>query len=491
MQDNINNRIENGSGKGSEKSPENNTVSIRKKHMHRINSIHFVGIGGSGMNGIAEVMLNMGYEISGSDINETPITKRLESLGAKIYKGHFAENIKNTDVVVCSTAIKNDNPEVEYAHQKLIPIVGRAQMLAEIMRYRFGIAVSGTHGKTTITSILASLLADSGLDPTFVIGGILNSAGTSAKLGESEYLIAEADESDASFLHLSPMMTVVSNIDADHLETYGGDFKKLKETFIQFLQKMPFYGLAIVCIDDKEVENLLEEVGRPILSYGTTDKADVYAKNIQANGLEMNFDVVIKKTNKQFNVTLNMPGKHNVLNSLACICVALELGVSFEQIQKGISNFTGVARRFTPKGFVNLESSIKVPVFEDYGHHPKEITAVLSAAKSAFPDKKIVGVFQPHRFSRTRDLFDDFAYILSQFDKLVLTRVYAAGEEHIGDADGKSLARAIRARGMVEPIFVKDLSEITNQVKVILKGDEVVLVMGAGNIGSIASELVE
>ncbi len=465
-----------------------NSLSVQMKHMRQIEHIHFIGIGGSGMNGIAEVMINLGYQVSGSDMSESPNTQRLQSLGATIFIGQNAENVRDADVVVRSTAITDENPEIVEAHALRKPVVSRAEMLAEIMRYRFGIAVSGTHGKTTTTSILASLLGDAGLDPTFVIGGILNRAGTSASLGQSEYLIAEADESDASFLHLTPMMTIVSNIDADHLETYGGDFGVYRKTFVEFLQRMPFYGLAVVCLDDPQIRKILDDIGRPVLTYGTTADCDIYADNIRAEGLATHFEVVLSDGGR-YTFTLHMPGKHNVLNALSCIAVALELDVPMEKIQQGIKNFTGVGRRFTAKGDL-IKSAQKVSVFEDYGHHPRELAAVLEAAKSAFPDKNIVGVFQPHRFSRTRDLFDDFANILAQFDKLILTRVFAAGENHIPDADGKALARAIRARGQVEPIFVKDLEKVTEQVVSVVTGEDVILVMGAGSIGQIASELV-
>ncbi|MGY0399773.1 MAG: UDP-N-acetylmuramate--L-alanine ligase [Ostreibacterium sp.] len=458
------------------------------KHMRSINRIHFVGIGGSGMNGIAEVMINLGYFVSGSDMTSSVNTERLIAQGAEIYIGHDAIHITAVDVVVKSTAIAEDNPEIIAAHAVRIPVVSRAEMLAEIMRYRFGIAVSGTHGKTTITSILASVLGDAGLDPTFVIGGILNRAGASACLGQGDYLIAEADESDASFLHLTPMITIVSNIDADHLETYGGDFKIYRKTFVEFLQRMPFYGLAVVCLDDPEVQKILEDIGRPLLTYGTSESCDAYATNIRADGLAMHFDVEVAEEVYPF--VLNMPGKHNVLNAVSCIAVALEIGINIEKIQQGIANFSGVARRFTKRGYLQ-KAGATIPVFEDYGHHPRELEAVLSAAQLAFPDKVILGVFQPHRFSRTRDLFDDFAEVLAKFDKLVLTRVFAAGEAHIPDADGKALARAIRARGKVEPIFIKALEEVAEQVKSIVTGEEVILVMGAGSIGRIASELTE
>lgn len=461
----------------------------QQKHMRRIERIHFVGIGGSGMNGIAEVMINLGYAVSGSDMAESVNTKRLQTLGAEISIGHDKDNVVSADVVVKSTAITDDNPEIAAAHALRKPVVSRAEMLAEIMRYRFGVAVSGTHGKTTTTSILASVLADAGLDPTFVIGGILNRAGTSAKLGQGEYLIAEADESDASFLHLTPMMTIVSNIDADHLETYGGDFRVYRKTFIKFLQRMPFYGLAVVCLDDPQVKKILDDISRPVLTYGTTSDCDIYADNIRADGLAMHFDVVLADESRHA-FTLNMPGRHNVLNAVSCIAVALEIGVDMAQIQRGVANFSGVGRRFTAKGHL-LKDGGEIPVFEDYGHHPRELDAVLSAAKSAFPDKNIVGVFQPHRFSRTRDLFDDFANVLADFDKLILTRVYAAGEAHIPDADGKALARAIRARGKVEPIFVKDLEDVTEQVKTVVTDEDVILVMGAGTVGRIAGELTE
>lgn len=463
--------------------------NILSKHMRRIECIHFIGIGGSGMNGIAEVMINLGYQVSGSDQSDSANTQRLSALGANIHIGQCEANIVGADVIVRSTAIRDDNAEIVAAHKRRIPVVSRAEMLAEIMRYRFGIAVSGTHGKTTTTSILSSLLGDAGLDPTFVIGGILNRAGTGAKLGQGEYLIAEADESDASFLHLTPMITVVSNIDADHLESYDGDFRLYRKTFVEFLHRMPFYGLAVVCLDDPGVNKIIADVGRQLLTYGTTDDCDIYADNIRAEGLAMHFDAVLQDGSRHA-FTLNMPGRHNVLNALSCIAVALEIGVPVATIQQGIANFTGVGRRFTAKGHLSKAGG-GIPVFEDYGHHPRELAAVLAAARAAFPGKNIVGVFQPHRFSRTRDLFDDFAEVLANFDKLILTRVFAAGEAHIPDADGKALARAIRARGRVEPIFVKNLADIAEQVKTVVMADDVILVMGAGSIGSIAGELVK
>ncbi|PID62190.1 MAG: UDP-N-acetylmuramate--L-alanine ligase [Gammaproteobacteria bacterium] len=469
-----------------------NTHTLRK-HMRRIDRLHFVGIGGSGMNGIAEVMINLGYTVTGSDMKVSANTQRLIDLGAEVFIGHSSDNVKAADVVVRSTAIADDNPEIIAAHANHTPIVSRAEMLAEIMRYRFGIAVSGTHGKTTTTSILSSLLGDAGLDPTFVIGGILNRAGTSASLGQSEYLIAEADESDASFLHLTPMITIVSNIDADHLETYGGDFKVYRKTFIEFLQRMPFYGLAVVCLDDPEVKKILSDIGRPVLTYGSTPDCDIYAENIRAEGLCMHFDAVIKDkagNSERYPFTLNMPGRHNVLNALSCIAVAHEIGVEMADIQRGISNFSGVGRRFTAKGHLHKDGT-DIPVFEDYGHHPRELAAVLDAAKAAFPDKDIMGVFQPHRFSRTRDLFDDFAEVLAKFDKLVLTRVFAAGEDHIPDADGRALSRAIRARGQAEPVFVKALADVGPQVRAIACENDVILVMGAGSIGQVAGELTQ
>ncbi|MPV86274.1 UDP-N-acetylmuramate--L-alanine ligase [Ostreibacterium oceani] len=462
-----------------------------RKHMRRVNHIHFVGIGGAGMNGIAEVMVNLGYAVSGSDIQSSSATQRLQSLGVDVTVGHQAEQVNKADVVVKSTAIQSDNPEIIAAHAARIPVVSRAEMLAEIMRYRFGIAVSGTHGKTTTTSILASLLGDAGLDPTFVIGGVLNRAGTSAKLGQSDYLIAEADESDASFLHLTPMLTVVTNIDADHLETYGGDFSVYRQTFVDFLQRMPFYGLAVVCYDDVNIQKILPDIGRPVVTYGSAADCDIYVKDIRTTGLMTSFDVVFSRDNPSACVTfdLQMPGKHNVLNALAAIAVAHELDVPMQQIQQGVANFNGVGRRFTLRGYLS-KAQAQIPVFEDYGHHPRELSAVLSAAKAAFPDKRIFAVFQPHRFSRTRDLFDDFANVLAQFDKLILTRVYAAGEAHIPDADGRALARAIRARGGVEPIFVPEFDKISEQTIHVANADDVILVLGAGSIGQIATQVV-
>jgi len=458
------------------------------KHMRRIQRIHFIGIGGSGMNGIAEVMINLGYAVSGSDIAPNVHTERLGALGATLFIGHDADHIDDVDVVVKSSAIADDNTEIVAAHQQRKPVVSRAEMLAEIMRYRFGIAVAGTHGKTTITSILASLMTDAGLDPTFVIGGILNRAKTSANLGQGDYLVAEADESDASFLHLSPMISIVSNIDADHLETYDGKFSVYRDTFVQFLQRLPFYGLAIVCADDPQIRHILGDIGRPTITYGSTEDCDIYFKNIRADGLSTHFDTIIDGKNYPF--SLNMPGRHNVLNALACIAVAFELQIDIAAIQQGIANFTGVQRRFTERGQLAKDTA-KVPVFEDYAHHPKEIDSVITAARSAFPNKKIFAVFQPHRFSRTRDFFDDFAEVLSKVDKLVLTRVFAAGEPYIADADGRSLTRAIRTRGFIEPIFIKHLKDISAQVRIIADANDVIIVMGAGSIGQIAKELVD
>lgn len=457
------------------------------KHMHRIHRLHFIGIGGSGMNGIAEVMHNLGYAVSGSDMNESATTARLRGEGMTVHIGHDAGNISGADVVVKSTAIKDDNAEIVAARDARIPVISRAEMLAEIMRFRFGIAVSGTHGKTTTTSMLASVLGDAGFDPTYVIGGILNRAGNAAQLGKGQYLIAEADESDASFLHLTPVMSIVSNIEADHMETYDGDFNKLRQTFIDFLHRMPFYGQAVICLDDPVIAEMRDEIGRPITTYGMHEDADFRAENIAPVGLTMAFDAVFPSGERE-RMTVNMPGEHNVLNALSVIAVATSLEVPIDDIKRGLANFAGVGRRFQKRGelAVNAQS---VPVYEDYGHHPTELRVVLEAARGAFPDKQIVAVFQPHRYSRTKDLFEDFSQVLSQYDKVVLTEVFAAGETPITGADGRALAASVRARGAAEPVFVPELTDIAEQVKRMLTGDEVVIVLGAGSIGKIAHEL--
>jgi len=456
--------------------------------MGRIRCIHFVGIGGVGMGGIAEVLLNLGYDICGSDINENAVTQRLQSLGATISFGHAAENVRNCDVVVVSTAVKADNPEVVAAHEQRIPVVPRAEMLAELMRFRYGIAVAGTHGKTTTTSLVASVLAEGEFDPTFVIGGRLNSAGTNARLGESHYLVAEADESDASFMHLQPMMAIVTNIDADHMETYGGDFENLRQTFIEFLHHLPFYGLAILCIDDEEIKNVIPRINRPIVTYGFSEDADIRATGLKQEGNKTYFSVSRKGEENWLEITLNMPGQHNVLNALAAIAVANELGVDAQAIQKALLEFEGIGRRFQINGEYQVGDA-KVLHVDDYGHHPREVDATIQAIKKGWPDNRLVVAFQPHRYTRTRDLFEDFTAVLSNVDALVLLEVYAAGETAIAGADGRSLARAIRARGQVEPVFVENIEDLSPTLKGVLKDGDILLTLGAGSVGVAASKL--
>ena len=456
--------------------------------MGRIRCIHFVGIGGVGMGGIAEVMLNLGYDISGSDLNENAVTQRLTKLGAKIYSSHSTENVMHCDVVVVSTAVKEDNPEVVAAHEKRIPVVPRAEMLAELMRFRYGIAVAGTHGKTTTTSLIASVLAEGDFDPTFVIGGRLNSAGTNARLGESHYLVAEADESDASFMHLQPMMAVVTNIDADHMETYGGDFENLRQTFIEFLHHLPFYGLAVLCIDDDEVRNVIPQINRPMITYGFSDDADIHATNLRQEGNKTFFSVAKKDNKKWLEITLNMPGEHNVLNALAAIAVANEIGVDADSIQQALLKFEGIGRRFQINGDYQLADASVMHV-DDYGHHPREVEATILAIRKGWPDKRLVVAFQPHRYTRTRDLFEDFTAVLTTVDALVLLEVFSAGETVIAGADGRSLARSIRARGQVDPVFVEHIEELASTLKSVLKDGDILLTLGAGSIGVAASKL--
>ncbi|MGH8505893.1 MAG: UDP-N-acetylmuramate--L-alanine ligase [Stenotrophobium sp.] len=457
--------------------------------MRRVRRIHMLGIGGSGMAGIAEVLLNLGYEVSGTDLKQSAATQRLEKLGAKVQIGHRAENAHGVDAVVVSTAVKQGNPELEYAREHRIPIVRRAEMLAEIMRFRYGIAIAGTHGKTTTTSLVASVLAEGGLDPTYVIGGKLKSAGANARLGEGSYLVAEADESDASFLHLMPMMAAVTNIDADHLETYGGDFRKLKATFIEFLHRLPFYGLAVMCVDDPVVRELLPAIGRPMVTYGQSADADLRVKDIRAEGASTHFTVVLPDGRSE-TLHLNLPGLHNVLNALAAICIAHELGVNFDAIRRAFTRFEGVGRRCEPHGTLNFAKGSAFLV-DDYGHHPREIAATFQAMRAAHPKHRLVVVFQPHRYSRTRDLFDDFCEILSQADVLLLCEVYAAGEEPIDGADGRALARGIRARGVVEPVFLKSVQEVPQALEAVLKDGDLVLTLGAGDVGSVPALLAQ
>jgi UDP-N-acetylmuramate--alanine ligase len=456
--------------------------------MRRINRVHFVGIGGSGMGGIAEVLLNLGYEVQGSDIKANAVTRRLAQLGARVLMGHDAGNIAGADVVVVSTAINRDNPEVSAALDARIPVVPRAEMLGELMRFRYAIAVAGTHGKTTTTSLVASVLAEGGEDPTFVIGGRLKSAGTNARLGAGRFLVAEADESDASFLHLQPMVAIVTNIDNDHLATHGGDFQKLRQSFVEFLHNLPFYGLAVLCVDDPELATLLPEVGRPIITYGMGENADVRAVDIERLAGRTRFRVVRKGRADDLDVTVNLPGLHNVLNSLAAIAVATDLAIPDEAIQRGLSGFQGIDRRLQVVGELRMTEG-DVVVVDDYGHHPTEINATLDALRQAYPGRRIVLVFQPHRYSRTRDLMDDFARVLSQADTLFVTEVYAAGEAHIEGADGRAICRAVRGRGKVEPVFVPTVEEIAAALSGLVRPGDVIAMMGAGSISGAAHEL--
>ena len=467
-----------------------NESKSHENFMRRIRKVHFVGIGGAGMSGIADVMHTLGYQVSGSDIASNAVTERLKSLGVKVYDRHTIENVSEVDVVVTSTAINDANVEVKAAKARRIPVVPRAEMLAELMRFSHGIAVAGTHGKTTTTSLVASILAEAGLDPTYVIGGKLNSSATHARLGKGKYLVAEADESDASFLYLQPMMAIVTNVDADHLPTYGGDFARLKQAFVEFLHHLPFYGLAIVCVDDEEVRSLLPEITRPVIRYGIDFDADVCASNIRYQGSKTIFDVMLPDAVASIEISLNMPGRHNVLNALAAICVAYELGVSTRHMQTALSKFEGISRRMHMYGDIKLKQGV-VTLVDDYAHHPTEVAASLSASKNAWAEKRVVVVFQPHRYTRTRDLFEDFSRVLAECDVLIITEIYAAGEEPIAGADGRALCAAIRARGKVNPIFVEDVEQLENDLQTILLDGDLVLTMGAGSIGRVASRLKE
>ncbi|MBI4988521.1 MAG: UDP-N-acetylmuramate--L-alanine ligase [Rhodocyclales bacterium] len=458
---------------------------------HKVRHIHFVGIGGSGMSGIAEVMLNLGYEVSGSDLAENAATRRLAGLGARVDIGHRADNIAEADAVVVSTAVKDDNPEVLLARERQIPVVPRALMLAELMRLKQGIAVAGTHGKTTTTSLAASILAEGGLDPTFVIGGRLNSAGAHAGLGSGEFIVAEADESDASFLHLQPVIAVVTNIDADHMETYGHDFGRLKQAFVDFLQHLPFYGAAILCEDDPNVREIMPAVSKPIVRYGLVETAHIRAVDIRHEGARMKFSVLRPGSAPRLDIVLNLPGVHNVQNALAAIAVADEVGVSDAAIVKALADFKGVGRRFQRYGEIPLKAGSSFTLIDDYGHHPAEMAATLAAARGAFPGRRLVLAFQPHRYTRTRDCFEDFVRVLTTVDVLLLAEVYPAGEAPIVAADGRSLVRAIRVTGALEPIFVEDIADMPQQIMNVARDGDVVLTMGAGSIGGVPGRLVE
>ena len=460
---------------------------------HAIKHIHFVGVGGAGMSGIAEVLHNLGYTISGSDLADSATLKRLAALGIRTCVGHAAAHIAGADAVVTSTAVKPDNPEVVAAREKKIPIVPRAVMLAELMRLKQGIAIAGTHGKTTTTSLVASVLAEAGLDPTFVIGGRLNSANANARLGSGDYIVVEADESDASFLNLLPVMAVVTNIDADHMETYGHDFGQLKRAFVDFLHRMPFYGTAILCTDDAAVREIVPEVNCPITSYGFNEGAQVRAVNVRAEGGQMHFTVQRRNgvVLPDLDVVLNLPGRHNVLNALSAIAVAAELDVPDAALLKALAEFKGVGRRFQRYGEVSAKDGGTFTVIDDYGHHPVEMAATLAAARGAFPGRRLVLAFQPHRYTRTRDCFEDFVKVIGEADAVLLAEVYAAGEAPIVAADGRSLSRALRVAGKVEPVFVDDIAAMPQAILDNAKAGDVVMCMGAGSIGGVPAKVVE
>jgi len=469
-------------------SVERRAAPDRRDRMRRINTIHFVGIGGSGMGGIAEVLINLGYAVQGSDVKENAVTQHLARIGARIAIGHVAENILGADVVVVSSAIASGNPEVDSALAQRIPVVARAEMLGELMRFRYSIAVGGTHGKTTTTSLVASILAEGGEDPTFVIGGRLKSAGTNARLGAGRYLVAEADESDASFTHLQPLIAIVTNIDNDHLVTHGGNFELLKQSFVDFLHNLPFYGLAVLCLDDAHVRSIVQSVGRPIVSYGlSSEDADVRAVNISRNGLQTNFDVV-RPSGMPLNVTVNLPGTHNVLNSLAAIVVASEIGIDDGAIQRALANFQGIDRRLQHIADVETAAG-RITIIDDYGHHPTEVSATLEALRQCYPGRRIVLAFQPHRYTRTHDLIDDFSKALSKADALLVTEVYAAGETPIPGADGRAICRAVRGRGNVEPIFIDKVEALAESLVDVIRDGDVIVTMGAGHISAMSHEL--
>ncbi len=457
---------------------------------HKVKRIHFVGIGGAGMSGIAEVLANQGYEVSGSDLAENAATRRLAAMGVRVRLGHSADNVARADAVVVSTAVKDDNPEVLAARERKVPIVPRAQMLAELMRLKQGVAIAGTHGKTTTTSLVASCLAESGFDPTFVIGGRLVSAGANARLGQGEFLVAEADESDASFLFLSPVISVVTNIDADHMETYGHDFGKLKQAFVDFIHRLPFYGVAVLCVDDPNVRDILPRVAKQVVTYGLDAAANVRAEDVVAVGGQMHFTCVRRNGgSSRFPVILNLAGMHNVLNALAAIAVASEVGAPDAAIAKALADFKGVGRRFQRYGEIGLPFGGSFTLIDDYGHHPAEMAATLAAARGAFPGRRILLAFQPHRYTRTRDCFEDFVKVLSGVDGLLLTEIYPAGEQPIVAADGRTLARAIRVAGKVEPQFVEEVADLPAAILEAARDGDVVMTMGAGSIGSIPGKL--
>ncbi|MGH8285677.1 MAG: UDP-N-acetylmuramate--L-alanine ligase [Steroidobacteraceae bacterium] len=465
--------------------------SFRVERMRRIHTIHFVGIGGSGMSGIAEVLINLGYSVQGSDLKANTVTRQLEALGARIAIGHSAENVRGADVIVVSSAVAASNPEVRAALEQRIPVVPRAEMLGELMRFRYAIAVAGTHGKTTTTSLVASILAEGGEDPTFVIGGRLKSAASNARLGAGRYLVAEADESDASFTHLQALIAIVTNIDNDHLVTHDGDFERLKQSFVDFLHNLPFYGLAVLCLDDPHVRSILSRIGRPTVTYGLSDEADVRAVNVRRHGLQTSFLVErrgVGEDDSPLPVTVNLPGSHNVLNALAAIAVASEIGIDSAAIQRALAGFQGIERRLQHVADVKTAAG-RITIIDDYGHHPTEIAATLEALRQGYPGRRLVLAFQPHRYTRTRDLLDDFAKVLSTADALVVSEVYPAGEAPIAGADGRAICRAIRTRGQVEPVFVERIEELAGALADLIRDGDVVVTMGAGHINAVSHAL--
>ncbi len=466
------------------------TFNIGHFATRRIKQVHFVGIGGAGMGGIAEVMVNLGYKVCGSDMQQNAMTSKLSNLGATVFPMHAANNIEGADVVVMSSAVKDDNPEIVAAREQRIPVVPRAEMLAELMRFRYGIAIAGTHGKTTTTSLVASILTTAKMDPTFIVGGKVNSFASHSKLGAGQYLVAEADESDASFLHLQPIMSVVTNIDSDHLSAYSGDFNQLQDAFVEFIHHLPFYGMAVLCIDNETIKTLLPRISRPYQTYGLSEEADFQVCNIEMIGTQTKFELRRPAKGASISFTLNLPGKHNVLNAVAATIIALQLDVQEHYIQEALHNFQGIARRFQtyPEVCINGKN---IQLVDDYGHHPTEIAATIKAAREAYPGQRLVVLFQPHRFSRTHDLFDDFVRVLNETDALMLCEVYAANEEPIVGADSAALCRALRARGKLDPILVKDISEIQETLEHVIQDHDVLLTLGAGSVGSIAPTLYE
>ncbi len=454
----------------------------------RIKQVHFIGIGGVGMGGIAQVLLNLGYSVTGSDLAQNAMTEGLRESGAHIFLGHESDNVNGAGVVVVSTAIDETNPEVVSAREQRIPIIRRAEMLAEIMRFRQGVAIAGTHGKTTTTSLVASVLTEGGLDPTFVIGGRLISAASNAYLGKSEWLVAEADESDASFLHLQPVISVVTNIDADHLDTYGGDFDRYREAFVEFLHNLPFYGLAVICGDDPNIQKILPKIKRQFITYGFSEGVDLKAFNVRQQSYRTIFDLLLADGRIVKDLVLNLPGNHNVLNALSAIAIAGELGLELDDVRRALDGFAGIGRRLQAMGDIDLSQG-QCTYIDDYGHHPSELAASIQAVRAAYPEKRLVVAFQPHRYSRTRDLLDDFANVLAGVDVLVLTEVHAAGEEPISGADGRALARAIRSRGRVDPVFIDDVYKLPEILNDLLSNDDLLLTLGAGSIGTVAANL--